>query len=174
MRRLYDTLHQAVSRRHEVDREHDEANEAEHEFAEDLSSLAAALKRLELKLPEVRQEIVEEFAGLEVSIDAIEDRLDAEPGPADPEARATARALDERLARLEQEFPGLRAEISETIDKRVQSTVSRLVELERQRTTRDRFEVRLDALRRDLDRNQQRHTILAGAVLLCGFLVYAC
>jgi len=178
--RIFDALSRAESNRRDVPQAKDVPHEIGRELADDVSSLAAAVKRierrLEQQLPEVRQEMAEELAGIEVSIGAIEDRLDLELGPADPETQqggaARARSLQQRLAHLEHELPILRPEMGETIEKRVQSAVSQLIE--RERTTRDRFEVRLDALRRDLDRGQQRHTILLGAILLCGLLVYAC
>ena len=230
--RIYDALQQADARR--TTDQPEIPPESEVELSEDVSSLAALVKRLELRIERdlggSKLETLEQLAALEISVGALEDRLEHELGeialdgevgddrvpttkgrvgaefdavrdelrvrveaidhavdqaaalaasqPAElpPELTeqisqldALAHALDERMRR---EFPVLRAEFDETIDKRVQSAVSQLVG--RDQATRERLEARIDALRRDLDRGQRRSSILIGAVLLPFVVAYVC
>lgn len=235
--RIYDALQQADARRVASDHEASEPaapSESVSELSEDLTALAAMVKRLELRLEselgETKGDTLEQLAALEISLGALEDRLEDELGeiPLSPvagdesvptpkgrlgaeldtvrselrerveaiehsvrtavelaESRqielppglteqisqldVLAHALEERIGR---EFPVLRAEFDETIDKRVQSAVSQLVG--RDQATRERLEARIDALRRDLDRGQRRSSILIGAVLLTFVVAYVC
>ena len=190
MSRIYDALQRADARRSDLG-SRQEASEpvpadlSRPEISEEIAALAADLKRLQRRLEgelgEIKQESIEQFASLEISIGALEDRFDDERGessqtefPAElreqiSQLQVLAHALEDRIAT---ELPTLRAELDETIDKRVLSAASQWVG--RDQATRDRLEARIDALRRDLDRGQRRNTILIGAVLLTTFLVYAC
>jgi DNA repair exonuclease SbcCD ATPase subunit len=188
MSRIYEALRRAEAKRSQPDaRDAEWSDEAAQELSDDITSLDALVKRLEQRLDrelgslrQVREDTLEHFASLEVSIDAIEDRLDDAERDDGQETSAELNEQLDRLAagvselaeRIERELPTLRAELDETIEKRVQATLAQLVG--REQTMRDRLEARIDALRRDLDSGMRRHALLIGAVLFIGFVAYVC
>jgi hypothetical protein len=138
-------------------------------------SLAGRIHALEARLGAAAAELFERVTKVEHRLPAL---LPTGPSAADvarslePRLEHVGQQLDALASRVAHELPGLRAELGETIDKRVHTAAAQLVG--RENVMRDRLDARIDALRRDLDRGQRRQALIIAGVLLAAVVAYSC
>lgn len=162
---IYDALQRAESRRLERVRRSLEVGmpASTQNLVDDVQALASMVKRLGQRLDDssadLRQELSEVIASIEVAVDAMEDRLETELGPA--EAAGTherLREIDDRVAHLETQSVAI-AETAHAAD----TTLARLDAAHGQldtamRTLEERVGQEIPQLRDELDELIEKRT----------------
>ena len=200
-RDLADAVHSLAAQVERFGHRLDQAEARSLEWAsEQVAALEVEIRALEDRVGDEQEDGPATTGSLAGRIHALETRLEAAADelsarvtrverrlpsllPTGPSAADVARSLEPRLdhvgqqldalaSRVEHELPGLRAELGETIDKRVHTAAAQLVG--RENVMRDRLDARVDALRRDLDRGQRHQALIIAGVLLAAVVAYSC